>query len=106
MAVAATNETGSLVRREVTSLLMRVLVARHSHSSGRLGPALSAPLAALAMSSEGLVKVNGFIGCLTYVRLEVCFFGELALGSRVLLALVGSLLGAIIPGIVRSYMAN
>ena len=93
LTVATTNESGYLVCREMTSYLMRVFV----------NPPTGADVVQL-LSLETINKMNGFIGCLTYLKMDIPFFGNFALSSTALIAIVGSLIGAIIPGIVRFHL--
>jgi len=48
--------------------------------------------------------VNGFVSCLMHIRIEIPFFGNFTLRARTLIAIVATLLGAIIPGIIQRAM--
>jgi hypothetical protein len=93
LMVATVNETGNLVSREISSFLIRVLVNSSVSYSG--DESLSATL---------VNKINGFVSCLLHIRIEIPFFGNFTLRSRTLLAIMASLLGATIPGIIRNAM--
>jgi hypothetical protein len=92
--LANVNETGNLVCREVSSILMRVLVDNCILCEGEEEKDAYPP--------SFTNKVNGFVSCLTHIKIEIPFFGNFTLRSRTLLAIVASLLGAIISGIIRN----
>ena len=107
LMVASVNETGNLVCRDISSFLLRIVV--HNSSDGGVDPdGLSSSSTGRKLGADNPVtvsvihKINGFVSCLVYIKIEIPFFGNFTLRSRTLLAIVASLVGAIIPGIVRS----
>jgi hypothetical protein len=92
--LANVNETGNLVCRDISSILMRVLVDNCILCEGEEEKDAYPP--------SFTNKVNGFVSCLTHIKIEIPFFGNFTLRSRTLLAIVASLLGAIISGIIRN----
>ena len=99
-AVAVMNETGLLVCRDMTSFLMRILLMNSCCDSTIVHDEKER----LTLSQNSINKINGFLECLHFIKIEIPFFGNFVLGSRVLLAVFGSLLGAIIPAIITSYI--
>lgn len=92
LMVVTVNESGNLVSRDVASVLLRVIVHNSVFDSENV------------VTARAVHKMNGFISCLVHVRIEIPFFGNFTLRSRTLFAIVVSLLGAIIPGIIRNSM--
>lgn len=88
LLVATVNETGNLVCRDISSFLLRVLINSESGEVSLPGIAVN--------------KISGFVSCLNHIVIEIPFFGNFALRSRTLLAIIASLVGAIIPGVLRS----
>ena len=83
--LSITNEAGNLVCRDLSSLLLRALL----NSSQ------------IHLSSTSVNEISGFVSCMMYVKIEIPFFGNFTLRTRTLIAIVGSLVGAAIPAIIR-----
>lgn len=75
------NESGNLVCREVCSYLL-------SESSQR------------RRVSKSYQEATFLLGCIAHAKLEISYFGNFSLRSRTLLAIFGSIVGALIPGII------
>lgn len=82
ICVASSNESGNLVCREVCSFLLA-----ESASSRRAG-------------KNGHQEASFLLGCIDHAKLEITYMGNFALRSRTLLAILGSIVGAIIPGLI------
>ena len=91
LAVVAVNEAGNLVCRDISSFLIRFVIRNSSIQHRRL-------------TQVALKNIDAFISCLAYIKLEIPFFGNFSLRSRTLMAIVASLIGAMIPGIVSNHM--
>jgi hypothetical protein len=94
LMLATVNETGNLICRDISSFLLRVLVNTASAGQDNTN----------STNSTAVNKITGFVSCLVHIKIEIPFFGNFALRSRTLIAIVASLLGAIIPGIIRNAM--
>lgn len=107
LMVATVNENGYLVCRDISSFLLRILIYNSSaiscHQVG-LDSTCSSNSQRTVVTATVVNQINGFVSCLEYVKIEIPFFGNFSLRSRTLLAIVATLLGAIIPGIIRSAM--
>ena len=86
--LSITNEAGNLVCRDLSSLLLRALL----NSSQ------------IHLSSASVNEISGFVSCMMYVKIEIPFFGNFTLRTRTLIAIVGSLVGAAIPAIIRNVL--
>lgn len=81
ICVASSNESGNLICREICTFLLS-----ESAQSRR--------------ESNSYGESNFLLGCIDHAKLEITYFGNFALRSRTLLAILGSIIGATIPGIV------
>ena len=79
LAIVAANETGNLVSVDICTFL---LFDGHQYNS--------------VLSNEAVI----LLGSLAHAKLEVPFFGNFVFRSSTMLAITGSLVAAIIPGVV------
>lgn len=100
MMLANVNETGNLASRDISSFLLRVLVHCSGDDDGGGGGGGGDNF----VPPHIVRKVNGFVSCLMHIRIEIPFFGNFTLRARTLIAIVATLLGAIIPGIIQRAM--
>ena len=85
---ATVNETGNVVSRELSSFLLCTLAESHKSSSYQL-------------DNQDIREMHATVACLTHAKIEIIFFGNFSLRSSTLLAILGSLVVAIIPAVVH-----
>ena len=86
-----TNETGHLLCNRLSSIGMgRMLSLGWKGGSAEGVPALGA-------RDEDIVPA--LVGCLSFVKVQVTFQGEFALRSRMLIAIIGSIVGAVLSAV-------
>jgi hypothetical protein len=81
--LSSCNEAGHLVCREVCSYLL----AESVHSR---------------QESNSYQEATFLLGCIDHAKLEITYFGNFCLRSRTLLAILGSIVGAVVPGLILS----
>ena len=79
--LSSCNESGHLVCREICSLLLSESSSSHTESNSYR-------------------EASYLLGCMDYAKLEITYFGNFSLRARTLLAILGSIFAAIIPGLV------
>jgi hypothetical protein len=79
LALVAANETGHLVCTDMCSYLLY-----DGHSYGH------------SLSNEAVI----LLGCISHAKIDIPFFGNFVFRSSSMMAIMGSLLAAIIPGLV------
>lgn len=88
--------TGHLVCRDLSNYLMS-LPCMKGATFGR-----NEPLHSITERCGSREEVLLLLSAMGFVKLQICYFGNMALRSQLLFALIGSILVAVIPVLVAS----
>jgi hypothetical protein len=103
LSIASANETGHLICRDISTYL---LLDPHGHHPSPKPPVESlSQLQCTVSFSQSLPILPSeetllLLQCMQYSKLEIPFVGGFALRSKTILTILGSIVGAIIPGVI------
>mmetsp|Transcript_27621 Transcript_27621/g.51590 ORF Transcript_27621/g.51590 Transcript_27621/m.51590 type:complete len:420 (+) Transcript_27621:264-1523(+) len=93
LAITSCNEAGHLVCRDLSNYLMSLPCMQ--------GESSFLPVSEVEVKSK---RANALLllSAMDFVKLQICYFGNMAMRSQLLLALIGSILLAVIPVLIAS----
>jgi hypothetical protein len=110
------NEKSYLISRELSNCILTIQsfasqTGNQSDNSSETNHPISlrfatrgssiSELLGIHLTGEDLNRYNLFVNCMEYTKIHIFFFGNFVLRFRTLLGFIGSVLAAVIPGVVQ-----
>jgi hypothetical protein len=109
LSIAAANEAGSLLCRNISNYLLLHHLKSNTNiitsSSTSIFKDTPIEVGAMEVTSADLQHKEAMLllECMQFSKIQISFIGEFALRSKTILAILGSMIGAIIPGIILAH---